>query len=576
MRIIVIFVILLILFGPSLSGRPSAVLSAEGHRVVQAVTEYYGPGAAASKLYLGAEACLSCHPAFGGWRRSLHATGLKTVDHAGYSMQVKDGVIVDYDRNGVDDFVQGLDFNRINSVFNPYKPNAPVLRYENGKGYFIRIGQVDFRVVLTHGGTGQYKQRFLIKYPVTDRPGGLSAGTYYSPIQFNEASKSYVVYEIARFYNSDGTPKINGPMKSSEAASIGKNLDRECSGCHATGLAVGKDALGEFVAQAPPVVYADPNDPHYFDLNNPGMRTSWNIGCESCHGPGSQHVTGLGKADRIINPARLTARQANEICGSCHSRGTSKGTGMYEFPWDEAANAGFAENLGDDLYGKYFADKPGLWPDKKESRQHHQQFQDFMTSAKWEFAFHKVTCFECHDVHSAEPKSLRGEMVVDTTAGGKVAIATKVSDNSLCLACHAGFGPFQSLRREDIADIGRNRDKIGAVVSEHTHHPYDPENRIGLSRCTECHMAKVAASGDAYDISSHTFHVISPQQTLATQKDGGMPNSCAVRCHRLLAPLQGLPADASLSTWTETSDQELARYLQVFYGPDGIWWSTKQ
>ncbi|MBL8218804.1 MAG: hypothetical protein JNL62_06230 [Bryobacterales bacterium] len=568
-----ILLLVLGLLSSAEAANPKAI-SRDGGRMAQAVLEYYGPGAAASALYVGTEACLACHSDYGDFRRSLHASGLKTATHDGYSMQVKDGVIADYDRNGVDDFKQGLDFNKIESAFNAFKPNAPVLGFSQEKGYFFRIGTMEHKVVLVHGGTGQYKQRYLVKLPVTDRPGGWSAGTYYSPIQFNEVSKSYVTYETARWWNANGSPRVTAPMTSAQAATTGKSFDRECSGCHATGLVVAKDPLGEFVAQAPPVVYADPNDPHYFDLNNATNKTAYNIGCERCHGPGGSHITNLGSKERIINPAKLTAKQANELCGSCHSRGTSKGTAMYEFPWNESANEGFAENIGDDLYGKYFVDKHGLWPDGKESRQHHQQFQDFMTSAKWEYPFHKVTCYECHDPHTGDAKNIRKKMVVDGTAGAKLEIATRVEDNSLCLACHAGFGPFATLARADIVNIQANRAKIAPVVAAHSKHPYEPEKLLGLSRCTECHMAKVASSGDPYDMSTHTFKVITPTQTLATADKGGMPNSCASSCHRALAEAHGLRRDSSLTNWTEPADLELARFLERYYGPEGIWWKT--
>ncbi|MBI3693835.1 MAG: hypothetical protein HY238_03210 [Acidobacteria bacterium] len=547
----------------------------EGRRVAQYILAYYGNGAAASRLYVGSEACMACHKDKTDWRNSLHATGLKTVSNDAYSMQVKHGVVVDYDRNGIDDFKQGLDFNRIASAFDPYKPNAPVLRYDASRGYLIRIGNVDYSVKLAHGGSGLYKQRFLVKIPVTDRPGGYSAGTYYSPIQYNEAVKQYSVYEPSYWYNADNTPKISGPLSSRDAAK-GKSFDKECSGCHTTALGVAQDPYGEYVAVPPPVVYAAPEDPHYFDLLGSSNRLAFNIGCERCHGPGSQHITELGDPSKIINPAKnFTAKQNNELCGSCHSRGKSKPNAVLDYPFDETTAQAFAGSLGEDLYGRFFVDRAGLWPDNTESRQHHQQFQDFKLSAKWEFQFHKVTCSECHDVHQATPHHLRTVMKVES-GGANLEIPAKVEDNSLCLACHAGFGPFQSLKREDIVDIAANRPKIALVVEAHTHHPYEPERRMGLSRCTECHMAKMAASAVPYDIASHTFKVASPEQTLATRNAGGMPNSCSVRCHRPLAPLMGLPADANLTNWAEPSDAALAEFLKVFYGPDGLWWNTRR
>lgn len=89
-------------------------------------------------------------------------------------------------------------------------------------------------------------------------------------------------------------------------------------------------------------------------------------------------------------------------------------------------------------------------------------------------------------------------------------------------------------------------------------------------------MARMASSGDPYDMASHTFEVVPAEKTLKYQAQGGMPNSCAVRCHRPLAAAFGLPADASLTTWNETGDVELAKWLDKYYGANGSWWKTKQ
>src|SRR5258708_26757663 len=46
----------------------------------------------------------------------------------------------------------------------------------------------------------------------------------------------------------------------------------------------------------------------------------WNVGCERCHGPGSEHVTHPARGD-ILNPAHLDYVAANDTCISCHSQG---------------------------------------------------------------------------------------------------------------------------------------------------------------------------------------------------------------------------------------------------------------
>ena len=48
--------------------------------------------------------------------------------------------------------------------------------------------------------------------------------------------------------------------------------------------------------------------------------TEWNVGCEKCHGPGSEHVEPTRGGD-ILNPSRMDYVAANDICIQCHSQG---------------------------------------------------------------------------------------------------------------------------------------------------------------------------------------------------------------------------------------------------------------
>ena len=48
--------------------------------------------------------------------------------------------------------------------------------------------------------------------------------------------------------------------------------------------------------------------------------TEWNVGCEKCHGPGSDHVKQPTQAN-IVNPLRLNYVDATDSCVQCHSQG---------------------------------------------------------------------------------------------------------------------------------------------------------------------------------------------------------------------------------------------------------------
>jgi len=48
--------------------------------------------------------------------------------------------------------------------------------------------------------------------------------------------------------------------------------------------------------------------------------TEWNVGCERCHGPGSEHVA-HHSAKNILNPGRMDYVRGNDTCIACHSQG---------------------------------------------------------------------------------------------------------------------------------------------------------------------------------------------------------------------------------------------------------------
>jgi len=538
-------------------------------RMASILNWYYGPSAAESQLYVGAEMCLACHPDKAGWRDTLHATGLKATNTSAFSLQAKNGVVADANQNGVDDFIEGLDFNKISSVFDKYKPNAPILSYSDQNGYQITIGQVTHPVGFAYGTT-LYKQRYMMKVRVTDRPGGLSAGYYASPVQYNEGNHSYAAYHPETWWDDGNAPLYTPSTTAKEVAAKGEGFDAGCSGCHFTGLNIWQDANNEWRAEAPPATLYFPNDPHYLDYNGDKIKEAINTGCERCHGPGSEHVLGRGDPEKIINPETdLTVEQAIRICGSCHTRGHSKPGHVMSFPYDETTKTPYAAALGEKLNDRFWDPAPGLWPDGKTSAKHRQQYLDFIQSPKPSNPYEKVTCFECHDIHENTKHMLTTEIMEDD-----LVIPVSQNNNTLCLSCHSTHGDFADLTKEDIANYDANREKIAKVTSAHTNHPYAPERILGLSRCTECHMPKVAKSAIPYDIASHTFEAIPPEKTLKYQEQGGMPSSCAVRCHRSLAEPFGLPVDPSLTTWNEPSDVALAQWLMKYYGPEGKWWKT--
>ena len=180
-----------------------------------------------------------------------------------------------------------------------------------------------------------------------------------------------------------------------------------------------------------------------------------------------------------------------------------------------------------------------------------------------------VGCYNCHDVHNEVKHHIRTEIEGEDSVGNPIIIATDNDNNTLCLACHATNGDFAGISKEWVADYQNHIADIGAIVSQHTNHPYDPEGN-GASRCSKCHNPKSATSAVNYDIHSHTFKPIPPQKTILFE----MPNACAVSCHMMGGyPNFGIDFSGdNLGDWTEATDIALADTLMYWYGPGGIWW----
>lgn len=296
--------------------------------------------------------------------------------------------------------------------------------------------KVTYPVVRTYGGWG-WKQR----YQVT-----LGDSHYILPIQWNQATSRWVPYNLQNWYNEDGSLRVPARNKSFEA---------QCSGCHNTGLQLEKTAAGDFRST-------------YVELNT---------GCESCHGPGAEHVRAGGAAAAIVHPRKLPFQRGLEVCGQCHARGESQPGRVHEFPWDDANNKPYL--VGQPL-AQYFSDKGGRWGDPgAHSKQHHQQWLDFQKSKHF---MAQVRCFDCHDPHGGP---------------GQAQLVKADYNNTLCLSCHAKDKRFAN----------------NEAIRNHTRHNYAPETK-GTSRCSSCHMVKTASSAEAGDIHSHTLKIIRPAVSL--------------------------------------------------------------
>ncbi len=222
--------------------------------------------------------------------------------------------------------------------------------------------------------------------------------------------------------------------------------------------------------------------------------TEWNVGCERCHGPGSEHVQNPAQyLTNIINPARLDYVDANDVCIQCHVQGRplhNPINGQY-YDWPVGFHVGLhledywrleQHRLGvTDFY--YFADGT--------AHKNRMQGNDYVQSLMYR---HGVTCFSCHDVHGTD---------------NYAELIKPASSNQMCLECH---------------NPGSPNGPYTATIEEHTHHkPGGPD-----SECVSCHMPKFEKEGvPGAFVHAHTFRFITPAMT----EKYGIPNPC-ISCHQ--------------------------------------------
>jgi predicted CXXCH cytochrome family protein len=240
--------------------------------------------------------------------------------------------------------------------------------------------------------------------------------------------------------------------------------------------------------------------------------TEWNVGCEKCHGPGSEHVPRPSRGN-ISNPARLDYVQANDVCIQCHSQGrtvTPQIEGKY-YDWP----VGFRLGLDLNDFWKLEEHKAGeqTFTHFADGTAHKNRMQgnDFVTSAMYT---HGVTCFRCHDVHGTDNDA-------DLLKPASV----------MCLECHGPRSP---------------NGPRAASIEEHTHHMSGSAG----NECIACHMPKIEQTLADTNVRSHTFRFITPVETETLK----VPNPCGI-CH---ADKPAGWAAATLKSWRGFSPWRVA------------------
>lgn len=123
------------------------------------------------------------------------------------------------------------------------------------------------------------------------------------------------------------------------------------------------------------------------------------VRCESCHGPGAEHIQAGGAKYAIQNPRRLTPAAMNDSCGACHRKPSGDAT-----DWSDAWNTRHQPI--------YLSQSPCF--KKSEGR---------------------MSCLTCHDAHSPVVREAKSYDAKCSECHSGPKHRTDVSGRS-CIGCH--------------------------------------------------------------------------------------------------------------------------------------------
>lgn len=362
----------------------------------------------AKSTFVGVDNCKECHEAeYKLWKGSHHDDAMKVAD----SMTVKgDFNNVNFSSNGVKYFF----FKNEDKFY---------VNTQDGDGVYK-----DFKIDYTFGVTPL--QQYLIAFP----------DGAYQTLHAAWDDQELKWFDVQARYEIDTAEWLHWTRGAGRWNAM-------CADCHST------------------------NVHENFDLKTQKYDTKFseiNVACESCHGPGSEHVDFYKKGKEGVPPKfymtkDMVSTELVDKCARCHSRRGQMTkyfdyTGEFLDHYDPAL-------LTHDIYelDGQIMDEDYVYASFLQSKMYHNG----------------VSCRDCHDVHS---------------------LKLKKQGNALCLQCHV---PSYDTK-------------------EHHKHKINTE----ASLCINCHMDGKVYMGNDYR-RDHSFRVPRPDQSVKY----GTTNACN-QCHQ--------------------------------------------
>ncbi|MGL1887119.1 MAG: tetratricopeptide repeat protein [Reichenbachiella sp.] len=358
--------------------------------------------------FVGVESCKSCHEKeYKSWKGSHHDEAMKVASERTVKGDFDNAK---YSSNGVDYkfFKKGDDY---------------YVNTQDGDGQYK-----DFKIAYTFGITPL--QQYLIPFPKGAYQ-SLQAAWDDQKNEWFDVQERFVIDTAEWLHWSRGAARWN----------------TMCADCHST------------------------NVHKNFDPTTETYNTTFdeiNVACESCHGPGSEHVQHYaesreGKGPQFYMHSEMESTEVVDKCARCHSR---RGQLTEYFDYE----GGFLDHYNPALLTNDIYEPDGQILDEV------YVYNSFVQSKMYH---NGVSCRDCHDVHS---------------------LKLKKEGNALCMQCHEP-----------------NYD-----TPSHHKHRVNTESSL----CVSCHMKGRVYMGNDYR-RDHSFRVPRPDQSVQY----GTTNACN-ECHQ--------------------------------------------
>ncbi|MGH8611270.1 MAG: cytochrome c3 family protein [Gammaproteobacteria bacterium] len=404
------------------------------------------PSAAAH--YVGSTACLDCHKKYKSWQKTAHTLAWSVPGKPGPAQDFsrfpdwfkalpswtetdtyREGThleLGDYDPEEASGTVK-FKLRRVGDERVPIKTlYADVFLWKSKSPgrYYITIDNklnphdahspAHLPIELVYGGA-VHRQRYIVSVPehLGKRQG------FYTVLQYNPDGRDnrldstrrvWSDYKFSYWWGKGADHTYGTADDVLQAPPINDNsIQSMCAGCHVTGVERYTDQ------ETDQVLIRGVNDPNGgFNIDDDPQMDEINIGCETCHGPGSEHVDNAGVAEQwemaTVNPALLSAERDNVVCGRCHDR--RRGVGNPDVAYVQPLSAsgeimkpGGSRHEMITVYSQHRGPEPGkeVWPDDVHSKDPHQQYSDFLKSGMYRNDRQMVTCADCHNMHGNTP-----------------------------------------------------------------------------------------------------------------------------------------------------------------------------